>query len=62
MTSPLSVSQEKGRNSPTCECCDHPLQHVIRQALDTAENAVPPLSPRVVTNILSDGLAEWEER
>ena len=44
----------------TCECCDHPLQHVIRDALNVYENEL--FSRRVPAMIatLRDGLAAWE--
>lgn len=43
-----------------CECCDHPLQHAIRKALATYDNAVPPLKAKAVFDTLSDDLTVWE--
>jgi len=42
----------------TCECCDHPLQHAIRRALNAAENGV---TARVALDCLADDLEQWEE-
>lgn len=50
------------RDVAHCECCcDHPLQHAIREFLDTFDNAVPPLSARAVVNDLRDALTQWED-
>jgi hypothetical protein len=43
-----------------CDCCDHPLQHTIRVALATYEDAVPPLSVASVFGQLRYELEEWE--
>ena len=44
-----------------CECCDHPLQHAIRNALATYDNAVPPLRVGAVMQQLEDALTAWED-
>lgn len=41
----------------TCECCDHPLQHAIRKALNVGEN----LSAKQALEELRDDLHTWEE-
>jgi hypothetical protein len=45
-----------------CECCDHPLQHLIRGVL--ARNDAPiPYDGRTLGSLmqeLADGLEEWE--
>lgn len=43
-----------------CECCDHPLEHAIREVLDIFEHAVPPLKPRTVLEALRERLYEWK--
>lgn len=43
-----------------CDCCDHPLAHAIRSALDMAENAVPPCSYQTVLANLRANLQHWE--
>ena len=40
-----------------CECCDHPLQHAIRQAI----NARPYLSARMILDNLESDLQMWED-
>lgn len=49
------------RDIAKCECCDHPLQHAIREFLNTYENAVPPLKVSVVVGDLRDALDQWED-
>lgn len=45
----------------SCECCDHPLEHAIKDALNYYQNAVPPLTPGVVFSNLEDALEQWQE-
>lgn len=46
-----------------CDCCDHPLQHLIRGVV--ARNGAPiPYEGRTLEALMAelrDGLAEWEE-
>lgn len=43
-----------------CECCDHPLQHAIREAIDAYENGYPRLPLRVIIENLRARLQDWE--
>ena len=43
-----------------CECCDHPLQHAIRMALEAYREAVPPLTVATVMANLKFDLEQWE--
>lgn len=49
------------REGSGCECCDHKLQHAIREFLNTYDNAVPPLRTGNVVDTLRDRLTQWED-
>lgn len=42
-----------------CNCCDHPLEHAILQAINAWENAVPPLKSSTVFANLRTDLDNW---
>lgn len=43
-----------------CDCCDHPLEHIIREAVATYENAVPPLKVKNVFENMVNQLEDWK--
>jgi len=44
-----------------CDCCDHPLQHVIRHAIARYEAPIPPPTAREIIADLKDQLQMWED-
>lgn len=44
-----------------CECCDHALEHVIRDAINKYENATPIISVRSIMEELGERLEQWKE-
>lgn len=53
----ILVERSKGSG---CECCDHRLQHIIRDALNTYQMAVPPLRVGAVMETMREQLDDWE--
>jgi hypothetical protein len=49
------------RQGSGCECCDHPLQHVIKEALNTFDNAFPLMGAYAIIGNIRDGLTQWED-
>ena len=49
------------RDVAKCECCDHPLQHTIRYALNEYENGYPIVTLRAIMGNLRDSLEQWED-
>lgn len=49
------------RKGSGCECCDHQLQHAIREFIDTYDCAVPPLKVSSVVDTLRERLTQWED-
>ena len=46
---------------PRCECCDHPLQHAIREVVARYEAPIPPPSLGSVIRNLRAALADFED-
>lgn len=44
-----------------CDCCDHPLQHLVRQVIARYEAPIPPPTTGAIVRELRDGLADWED-
>lgn len=44
-----------------CECCDHPLQHLIREVIARYEAPIPPPTHQATIRALRLGLQDWEE-
>ena len=44
-----------------CECCDHPLQHLIRETVARYDAPIPPPTAKWMADHLNEGLKEWEE-
>lgn len=47
--------------APKCECCDHPLQHVIRGVINRYHAPIPRPSLAEVIEELQEELQEWED-
>jgi hypothetical protein len=44
----------------TCDCCDHPLQHLIRVVIARYDAPIPPPSQSETIARLREGLEDWE--
>lgn len=44
-----------------CDCCDHPLEHIIWEAIETYRNAVPPLKVKSVFDNMEIQLENWKD-
>lgn len=42
-----------------CECCDHPLEHAIREVIARYNAPIPPPTHRETIIMLQDALDEW---
>lgn len=44
-----------------CDCCDHPLQHLIHRVIARYEAPIPPPTHSETIQALRHGLQDWED-
>lgn len=55
------VAQILAPRPKCCDCCDHPLQHVIRGVIARYHAPIPRPSLAEVIEGLEDELLQWED-